>query len=80
MSVYIRQALSYALAWTALFNAHEAGINIIPILWTKKLSFQELRQLAHSHTAHLAHIMVGATNNEDVSGEIFVEVHGMFMT
>lgn len=45
----------------------------------RKLRFQELRQLLHSYPAHLAHAIAGATDNEDISRQIFVKVHGIFL-
>lgn len=50
----------------------------MPILRMRKLRFQELRQLVHSYPAHLAHAIAGATDNEDISRQIFVKVHGIF--
>ena len=46
----------------------------------RELRFQEFRQLAYSYPVHLAHATVGATDNEDVSRQIFVKVHGNFFT
>lgn len=36
-----------------LLNPHEVGIHIIPVLWMRIVRVQDLRQLAHSYTAHL---------------------------
>ena len=44
----------------------------------RKLRFQELRQLAYCYPVHLAHAIVGATDNEDISRQIFVKVLGIF--
>lgn len=61
-------------------NPYKEGINIVPILWMRMLNFQELRQFVHSHTAHLAPAVVGATGNKDVFGRIFADMHGVFTT
>ena len=50
----------------------------MPILRMRKLRFQELRQLTYCYPVHLAHAIVGATDNEDLSRQIFVKVHGTF--
>lgn len=46
----------------------------------RTLRVQECRQLTRSHMAHLAHAVVGATRPKEVFGQIFVEVHDIFMT
>lgn len=45
----------------------------------REVRFQEFRQLAYSYPVHLAHATVGATDNEDLSRQIFVKVHGNFL-
>lgn len=61
-------------------NPYKVGIHIVPILWMRMLNFQELRQFVHSHTAHLAPAVAGATGNKDVFGRIFADMHGVFTT
>lgn len=75
MSAYYIPGISLSTLEVAFFNPHEIGINITLILWTRKLRFEELRQLVHSHTAHLAHTTAGSTDHEEISREIFAEVH-----